>query len=135
MYKSIFGDPFLVNDLLVPDLDVSQVIFNPPATIVHWNDGTKTVAMCSKEDVFNEEFGFAMACAKKLLRPYEKFQAHIENAYRPYLKSHKKPKSPGDKVTCRGYNVNTTHTLEINDIQDLFDFVKTHGGSINLSVM
>ena len=49
---------------------VKQVIFNPPATIVNWTDGTKTVAMCSPEDKFNEEFGFAMACAKKLVRPY-----------------------------------------------------------------
>ena len=30
-------------------LNVSKIIFNPPATIVFWEDGTKTVVKCSAE--------------------------------------------------------------------------------------
>ena len=37
----------------------TQVIFNPPATIVYWEDGDKTVVRCDN-DVFSEEFGYAM---------------------------------------------------------------------------
>lgn len=63
--------------------EVQQVIFNPPATIVHWSDGTKTVARCNDQDTFSEEVGLAMACAKKLLHPYENFQECLDKAIRP----------------------------------------------------
>ena len=66
-----------------PMPEVRQVIFNPPATIVHWSDGTKTVARCNEQDTFSEEVGLAMACAKKLLHPYESFQECLDKAIRP----------------------------------------------------
>ena len=43
---------------------IKRVIFNPPATIVYWSDGTKTVVKCSEKDVFDPEKGLAMAVAK-----------------------------------------------------------------------
>ncbi len=43
-----------------------KVIFNDPATIVFWGDGTKTVVKCTNED-FDPEKGLAMAIAKKAL--------------------------------------------------------------------
>lgn len=45
---------------------IKNVIFNPPATIVFWDDGTKTVVKCSHED-FDPEKGLAMAISKKAL--------------------------------------------------------------------
>ena len=42
-----------------------KVIFNDPATIVLWRDGTKTVVKCQGGDVFDPEKGLAMAIAKK----------------------------------------------------------------------
>ena len=45
--------------------EVKKVIFNDPATIVYWKDGTKTVVKCQKGDVFDSEKGFAMAFLKK----------------------------------------------------------------------
>lgn len=72
------------------DLKVEEVMFNPPATIVRWSDGTKTVAKCSPEDTFNEELGFAMACTKKLIKPYDTIQDLIKNAIRVKPKA-KKP--------------------------------------------
>lgn len=50
----------------VSDLEIKNVIFNPPATIVFWADGTKTVVKCCEEDVFSEECGLAMAICKKV---------------------------------------------------------------------
>lgn len=44
---------------------VVKVIFNNPATIVFWNDGTKTVVKCSENDTFDAEKGLALAIAKK----------------------------------------------------------------------
>ena len=47
-------------------LSVKKVIFNDPATIVFWEDGTKTVVKCSKNDSFNPYNGFCAALAKKI---------------------------------------------------------------------
>ena len=46
---------------------IKDVIFNDPATIVYWNDGSKTVVKCQPGDTFSEELGLAMAIAKKFL--------------------------------------------------------------------
>lgn len=46
---------------------ITKVIFNKPATIVFWSDGTKTVVKAQKGDKFNKEKGLAMAITKKAL--------------------------------------------------------------------
>lgn len=46
--------------------DVRRVVFNDPATIVFWDDGTKTVVKCMKGEKFERYAGFAMACMKKM---------------------------------------------------------------------
>ena len=67
---------YCVNDVLATiklaetknfySLNVSKIIFNPPATIVFWEDGTKTVVKCAAEDEFNEYYGFLAALGKKV---------------------------------------------------------------------
>lgn len=47
-------------------LDIERVIFNDPATIVFWNDGTKTVVKCAEGDEFDPEKGIAMCISKKI---------------------------------------------------------------------
>ncbi len=47
------------------DSMIQQVIFNPPATIVFWRDGSKTVVKCGKNDIFDPEKGLAMAISKR----------------------------------------------------------------------
>lgn len=47
-------------------LEIKKVIFNNPATIVFWADGTKTVVKAKNED-FDPEKGLALAIAKKAL--------------------------------------------------------------------
>lgn len=44
---------------------ITNVIFNNPATIVYWSDGTKTVVKCDERDEFDPEKGLAMAICKK----------------------------------------------------------------------
>lgn len=45
---------------------IEKVIFNPPATIVFWKDGSKTVVK-TQGDVFNPETGLAMAISRHYL--------------------------------------------------------------------
>lgn len=46
---------------------IKQVIFNNPATIVFWADGTKTVVKCQDGDTYSPEVGIAMCYMKKAL--------------------------------------------------------------------
>ena len=50
---------------LVPE--IKNVIFNGPATIVFWEDGTKTVVRCQSDDEYTKEAGLAWCIAKKAL--------------------------------------------------------------------
>ena len=45
--------------------DIEKVIFNDPATIVYWKDGTKTVVKCQEGDTYDKEKGLAMCVTKK----------------------------------------------------------------------
>lgn len=46
--------------------EIKDVIFNDPATIVFWTDGTKTVVKVQDGDEFDPEKGLTMAITKKL---------------------------------------------------------------------
>lgn len=46
---------------------IEKVLYNKPATIVFWNDGTKTVSKCDKGDTYSAEMGLALAVMKKLV--------------------------------------------------------------------
>lgn len=47
-------------------VSIRKVIFNDPATVVLWSDGTKTVVKCGPDDIFDKEKGLAMAIVKKM---------------------------------------------------------------------
>ena len=47
--------------------DIKNVIFNDPATIVFWSDGTKTVVKVQDGEPYDAEKGLAMAISKKAL--------------------------------------------------------------------
>lgn len=46
---------------------IKDVIFNPPATIIIWEDKTKTVVKCGEKDIYDPEKGMAMAISRKAL--------------------------------------------------------------------
>lgn len=48
--------------------DVDRIIFNPPATIVFWKDGSKTVVKCHGDQTFNPYYGFCAALAKHIYK-------------------------------------------------------------------
>ena len=43
---------------------IKKVIFNKPATIIFWEDGTKTIVTCQKGDKYDKEKGLVMAIVK-----------------------------------------------------------------------
>lgn len=57
--------------ILVNELDgrykVKKVIYHAPATIVYWNDRTKTVVRCDDRDTYSKEAGLALCYMKKML--------------------------------------------------------------------
>lgn len=60
------------NDISKPKMThgcpgIKKVIFNDPATIVLWDDGTKTVVKCSEGDTYSEWSGLAFCICKKLM--------------------------------------------------------------------
>ena len=63
--------------------NIKKVIFNNPATIVLWRDGTKTIVKCGENETFDEEKGLAMAIAKYALGNegvyYEVFKKWLPN--------------------------------------------------------
>ena len=48
-----------------PERGIKRVIFNDPATIVIWEDGTKTVVKCQDGDIYDKQTGLALCVMKK----------------------------------------------------------------------
>ena len=63
IYRDILNSTYGIGSLRIPE--IKNVIFNDPATIVFWEDGTKTVVKCQDGDEFDPEKGLAMAIVKK----------------------------------------------------------------------
>ena len=62
---------------------IKKVIFNDPATIVFWYDGTKTVVKCQAGDKYDKMTGLAMAISKKFLGNTGRYY----NTFRPWLEA------------------------------------------------
>lgn len=57
---------------------IKNVIFNPPATIVFWTDGSKTVVKCNAKEEFDPEKGMALAIAKRCANNSDDFYKEIK---------------------------------------------------------
>lgn len=89
MLNSIYG----ANPYYCPE--IKNVIFNDPATIVFWADGTKTVVKCQEGDIFDPEKGLTMAIAKKVYGNKGSYCNVIKKWCDPY---HEKQKEKNDLV-------------------------------------
>ena len=63
-YMREHPDPVNSKDVLPA---IERVIFNGPATVVYWNDGSKTVVKCQPEDTFSTETGLMAAMLKRFM--------------------------------------------------------------------
>ena len=76
-------------DRIYPRLAIKKVVFNAPATIVFWDDGTKTVVKCENEE-YDPEKGLAMAIAKKALGN----QGNYYNQFKKWLPEKEEEEGP-----------------------------------------
>lgn len=75
--KTLINSRYGTNTLGIP----KKIIFNGPATIVFWYDGTKTVVKQSENDIYDYEKGFAMCVMKKVFgENYAKARKMAEKA-------------------------------------------------------
>ena len=104
------------------DMRIEKVIFNDPATVVLWKDGTKTIVKCGNEDAYDPEKGLAMAIAKKALgnggNYYEVFKKWLPE------EKDEEELSPLDELKQALANL-TFPKLSIADSKDETDAVST----------
>ena len=82
---------------------ITNVIFNPPATIVFWSDNTKTVVKADYAyDNYDPEKGIAMAISKKMLgdNKYEYY-----NTFKHWLKKWNKQCKTDDFIEYLEKNI------------------------------
>jgi hypothetical protein len=58
-------------------VSLERCIINDNATVLFWNDGTKTVTKTTPGDVFDPEVGIAMGIAKRLFGSKAKFDKYV----------------------------------------------------------
>ncbi len=69
---------------------IKNIDFQPPLTVVVWNDGTKTFVKCAEDESFDPEKGAAMAIAKKAMGNKYNFIDNISYYVDKYNKKHPK---------------------------------------------
>lgn len=94
IYKRMVNSMYGANPYYRPE--IKNVIFNDPATIVFWADGTKTVVKCQEGDIFDPEKGLTMAIAKKVYGNKGSYCNVIKKWCEPYRE---KQKEKNDLVT------------------------------------
>ena len=96
-------------------VSIRKVIFNDPATVVLWSDGTKTVVKCGPEDSFDMEKGLAMAIVKKMAGNDNRFH----KVFKQYTK--KKKKEPGSvgSISDMMAGLNQAAAIAANTVHEL----------------
>ena len=56
-----------LEEYVKPNPEIKKVIYNNPAVIVIWEDGTKTISKCDSQDDYSKETGLLWCIAKKCL--------------------------------------------------------------------
>lgn len=74
--SDISGKLYIVDDvdverkfLSVAKVYIKKVLYNDPATVVFWSDGTKTVSKCYRGDIYSKETGLSVCILKKFIGP------------------------------------------------------------------
>lgn len=107
MPKIKYGQSVLYNKMAKPEtfvvsfFDIDRVIFNNPATIVFWKDGTKTVVKVNGGDVFNPEVGLMACFTKKALGNKYEYYGKFNKIINKYNKGINKKAKQASKRTTR----------------------------------
>lgn len=98
---------------------IKNVIFNAPATIVMWGDGTKTVVKCQDGDFYDPEKGLAMAIAKKALGN----KGNFNEVFKKWL--------PEEDVEPIYPNLPDAFTLKSIDSKSFIEAIRNFGKAIS----
>lgn len=100
---------------LLANLTPKKVIFNDPATIVMWKDGTKTVVKCGENDIFDAEKGLALCFMKKAI--------NNDKLYKKILRDGCKDYEPAEEP-CLLPSIEGTSKI----VRDFFSMLNSLGG-------
>lgn len=64
--KDIENKDYKYSGVISNNIYIKKVIYNNPATIIVWSDGTKTLSKCHQNDSYNPEMGLLIAYLKKI---------------------------------------------------------------------
>lgn len=92
---------------------VEKIVYNGPATIVFWKDGTKTVVKCHEGDQFDEVTGFLLCCLRKTMtqHSYSDLCGVLDSVY-----ASKAERLANEKKACECEKANTFHLRSRFDI-------------------
>ena len=79
---------------ITSNLSITNVIFNPPATIVFWSDKAKTVVKCDPKEEYDPEKGIAMAICKKMIGDNKR---DYYNVFLHWIKKYEKQRKEREK--------------------------------------
>lgn len=89
-----------------------RVIFNPPATIAIWKDGSKTVVKCDEKDEYDPMYGLALCYMKKALGNTSRgLNDALRVGYDELEKSNKKAEKKENKQLDEVRNFLKTHRV------------------------
>lgn len=111
---------------------IKKVIFNPPATIVFWGDGSKTVVKCDGE-AFDPEKGMAMAISRKVLGDsyeyYNVFEKWCKKYKQPGKRSGKYPWGTTPQEVAAKYM--TPPTIPESAVEEVKRYTKIESGDLD----
>lgn len=84
---------------------IQNVIFNPPATIILWEDGTKTVVKAQEDDEFDPEAGFTMAVTKKVFGNTGRYYETVKKWCEPWYEKEVEALKLSDAILESLYNI------------------------------
>lgn len=93
---------------------IKEVIFDNPATIVYWKDGTKTVVKCQEGEIFDKEKGLAMAICKKVMSNKGNYNNQFHN-----ILANAKVINDGPKPSTKEENIKKLDTVLDTIIEDI----------------
>lgn len=100
-------------------VSIRKVIFNDPATIVLWSDGTKTVVKCGPEDSYDMEKGLAMAIVKKMAGN----DNHFHKVFKQYPKKKKKEAGSVGAISDMMAGLNQAAAIATKTVHELAHIV------------
>lgn len=97
-YGGTISDTYYLCDDSCKKVYITKVLYNNPATVVFWSDGTQTRNICPKNTLYNPDAGLAFCVLKKFMGGDE--MAKLFNDWE-----------------CEDYREDKNHWVELKDVR------------------